>query len=117
MYPWTNTNAIAVDAKKLSKERFLELHPIDKRHEYLYDILVNSAVGHISIKQISGNKVGFTMEGVTATFAEGISLFIDDETTYYYTSVVQKIDWENGRFYTLNSCYEFTFDAISKNEL
>ena len=65
MYPWTNTNAIAVDAKKLSKERFLELHPIDKRHEYLYDILVNSAVGHISIKQISGNYGKICLNGIS----------------------------------------------------
>ena len=90
MYPWTNTNAIAVDAKKLSKEEFLKFHPMDKKHEYLYDILVSAAVGHISIKQVSGNKVGFTMEGVTATFAEGIILFIDNETTNYYTSIIKK---------------------------
>ena len=117
MYPWTSTNAIAVDAKKLSKEEFLKIHPLDERREYLYDILKNAAVGHITIKQTSGNKVGFTMEGVTATLADGISLFIDSETTYYYTSVVEKINWEEGYFETMNSRYEFTFDAISKDEL
>lgn len=117
MYPWTNTNAIAVDAKKMSKEEFMAAHSMPKTQEYLYDIIRNAAVGHITIKQVSGNKVGFEMEGVTATFAEGISLFIDSETEYYYTSVVEEINWEKGYFDTLNSRYEFTFNAIPENEL
>ena len=116
-YPWSRSNLIAVTAKTETKERFFEVIPLKSDGEYIYNKLLEAKVGHISIKQVSGNKVGFTMSGVTATFVEGLSLFIDNDTHFYYTSVVEKINWEEGYFDTLNSRYEFTFEPIPEDEL
>ena len=117
MYPWSSSNLVAVDAKLMSSEDFHRVHKLSPEQEWIYDKLISAHTGKIGIKQVSGNKVGFTMSGVTATFNEGISLFIDNKYEYYYTSVIQKINWDEGYFDTLNSRYEFTFEPIPKEEL
>lgn len=115
--PWSRTNLIAVAAKTSSKEDFLKIYPLPEDKMHFYDLLKNAKVGKISITQTMGNKTGFQFEGYTATFSEGLSLFIDTDSEYYYTSGIEKINWEKGYFDTMNSRYQFTFELISEDEL
>lgn len=100
-----------LELRKLSKEEFLKDHPDE---EDIYDAIYNSKTGFITITKISDNP-GYlsnneTVSGYTAGFGEGMSCFIDCISNYYYTSTIQKIDWENNIFYTLNSKYSFEFN-------
>ena len=96
--------------RTMSKEEFLEVYPND---EQLYDNIQNSKVGYIKITKSTDNPgyliSGEFREGYTPAFGEGLSCFIDGVDEYYYTSTIQSIDWEEKKFYTLNSIYEFEF--------
>lgn len=96
--------------RTMSKEEFLEAYPND---EQLYNDIQNSKVGHIKITKSTDNPgyitSGESREGYTPAFGEGLSCFIDGVNEYYYTSTIQSIDWEEKKFYTLNSIYEFEF--------
>ena len=99
-----------LELKKLSKDEFLSKY----HDEGIYNDLQNSREGHIKITKISDNSgymaPGDTKEGYTPAFGEGLSCYMDCGETYYYTSIIKKIDWENKIFYTLNSKYSFEFD-------
>jgi len=105
-----------LEIKKLSKEEFLSKYP----DENIYNDLQNSKEGHIKITKISDNpgylSEGNTKEGYTPAFGEGISCYMNCDDSYYYTSVVKKIDWENKIFYTLNSKYSFEFNESTNSE-
>lgn len=96
--------------RTMTKEEFLEVYPDD---EQLYNDIQNSKVGHIKITKSTDNPGYLTSgefrEGYTPAFGEGLSCFIDGVNEYYYTSTIQSIDWEEKKFYTLNSIYEFEF--------
>lgn len=84
-------------------------------------LIRNSKVGKIKIKKISENP-GYLnknnwFSGITANFGEGMGVYISDTTEWFTTSTIQKIDWENNRFETLNSTYEFQFEEISNETL
>lgn len=85
------------------------------------ELVKNSKVGKISIRKISKNP-GYLdkngqFSGITANFGEGMGVYISDTTEWFTTSTIQKIDWENHRFYTLNSTYEFQFNEIDEETL
>lgn len=105
-----------IELKKLSKEEFLSKYS----DESIYDCLKDSKEGHIKITKISDNagalKNGEAKEGYTSVFGEGLSCYIDCGETYYRTSVIREIDWENKIFYTLNSKYSFEFDESTHSE-
>jgi hypothetical protein len=105
-----------LELKKLSKEEFLSKYP----DENIYIDLQDSKEGHIKITKISDNpgylKDGDTKEGYTPAFGEGLSCYMDCGETYYYTSVIREIDWENKIFYTLNSKYSFEFNESTNSE-
>jgi len=106
-----------LEERELSKEDFLKKYD---NNEELYNIIHNSKVGNIEITKISDNpgylSVNDTVSGFTAGFGEGMSCFIDCISSYYYTSTVQKIDWENKIFYTLNSKYSFKFNEFNSQD-
>lgn len=106
---FTESNLIAKDAKILSKEDFFEKYNIKEKESSIYNLLVSAKVGHITIEQIMGSKVGFVFSGSTVTFNKGISLFIDRMFESYYTSVIEKINWKEKYFDTENSRYKFEF--------
>ncbi len=79
--------------------------------------------GYIFIRKISNNS-GYlsnneSRNGFTPMFSEGLScyIFLDDlYEDYYYTSVIESIDWENKIFTTINSKYSFEFKEMSPEE-
>lgn len=91
------------DLKKLSKEEFLALPNMT---EELYTALHKSKQGWISISRETDGKGD---EGYTDAFGEGLSCHVSNPHRWYYTSVIQKIDWDNKVFTTLNSRYKFNF--------
>lgn len=102
--------------KELSKEEFLKLTGAT---EELYEELQNSLEGEITITKISDNdgylRKGQSHWGYTYAFAEGLSLRLYGNYCNYYTSNIQKIDWENNEFTTLNSKYKFNFKQNGKD--
>lgn len=98
------------ELKKLSKEEFLKL---EGATEELYQSLQNAKSGYIEIRKENS---GAGDRGYTQAFGEGISLRIDNLSTWYMTSIIQKIDWENNYFTTLNSKYYFKFTEDEKKE-
>lgn len=102
---------IAIDAHVLPFEEFCEKYQVDPTEATnIYEDLHNAKVGNIVVTQVAGNKIGFTYSGHTYAFGINISLFIETTFDYYYTSVIQSIDWENGYFDTINSRYKFKFE-------
>lgn len=104
------------ELKKLPEEEFLKLK--DATPE-LHKLLLNSKSGFISIKKDSDNE-GYLSKnqcewGRTDGFGEGISLHINSKDRWFRTSTIQKIDWENNRFTTLNSVYSFKFIEDGKD--
>lgn len=104
-------------AKQSSKEEFLEQHP---NHGDIWELLQNSKEGYITIKKVSDNpgylSAGEGQRGYTPAFGEGLSLYIDNISSYYYTSVIQSINWEDNTFKTMNSIYKFKFDECKNQE-
>jgi len=104
-----------LELKKLSKEEFISKFP----DENIYNDLHESKEGTIKIVKISNNPglpEGESIEGYTPAFGKGLSCYIDCGETYYYTSVIKEIDWENKIFYTLNSKYSFEFNESTNSE-
>ena len=85
------------------------------------ELVRNSKVGKIRIRKISEHpgylKKDDWFSGITANFGEGMGVYISDTTEWFTTSTIQEIDWENNRFYTLNSTYEFQFKEIDEETL
>jgi hypothetical protein len=91
------------ELKAMSKEEFLTLPNMT---EEIYNALQNSKEGWISISRVSD---GAGDHGYTQAFGEGISCHMSNLNSWYTTSVIQSIDWENKTFKTLNSVYNFEF--------
>lgn len=86
----------------------------------LIEGIKNSKSGWIKIKKISDNagylNMGESMFGWFAIFAKGLSLYMGDDSHFYYTSNIVDIDWDKKLFLTLNSIYSFEiteYDAKS----
>lgn len=86
----------------------------------LIEGIKNSKSGWIKIKKISDNagylNAGESMFGWFAIFAKGLSLYMGDDSHFYYTSNIVDIDWDKKLFLTLNSIYSFEiteYDAKS----
>jgi hypothetical protein len=91
------------ELKKLSKEEFLTYSGLT---EEIYEALQKSKEGWIKISRVT-DEAGD--QGFTYAFGEGISCKVSNPETWYVTSVIQSIDWENHTFKTLNSTYNFEF--------
>jgi len=91
------------DLRKMTKQEFLSLSGMT---EEIYNSLQNSKQGWIKISRIGDGKGD---SGYTYAFGEGISCKISNPESWYITSVIQSIDWENHTFKTLNSTYNFEF--------
>ena len=93
------------ELKELSKEEFMKLCGAP---EDLYTAIQNSKSGWI---KVSRDYDGAGDCGITEAFGEGISCKISNCHSWYVTSVIQSIDWENHTFKTLNSTYNFEFKS------
>lgn len=83
----------------------------------------NSKSGYILVEKISRNSGYLSKnqkrEGFTPLFAEDFSCYIyldDPFEDYYYTSVIESIDWDKKEFRTRNSTYSFVFKEMSPEE-
>lgn len=94
----------------MSKEEFLSQ---PNTNEELYYALQNSKQGWIKISRIGD---GNGDSGFTLAFGEGISCKISNSESWYITSMIQNIDWENHTFKTLNSTYNFEFKDFIDDE-
>lgn len=105
-------------AKQSTKEKFLEEYP---ERGNLWEILQNSKEGYITIEKISSNagylRKGEIESGYTPAFGEGIACWIDNKDSYYHTSNIESINWEDNTFNTLNSKYKFKFDERKNKEV
>ena len=98
------------ELKQMPKEEFLKL---DGLTEQIYEDLHKAKEGFITVTR---ERDGVHQKGYTYAFGEGISCRIDNLSTWWITSVVQKINWEEGYFDTLNSRYHFKFIEDKKKE-
>lgn len=103
--------AYITKAKNQSKEDFVAEHGENMLH--VWEALQKSKEGEISIVKISNN-LGYLSKGEgergwTPAFGEGLSLYIDAIDSYYYTSIIDSINWEDHTFKTRNSTYKFQF--------
>lgn len=79
--------------------------------------------GYIEIKKISKN-IGYlnendTIKGITYCFSENCSLWVFTDNyseDFYYTSVINKIDFDKNEFITKNSAYSFSFKELTIEE-
>lgn len=83
-------------------------------------INTNSKKGYIKVTKLEGSnnekyKPGATHEGNTFNFIEGVGAFISTGDTWFHTSIIKDIDWENKIFHTLNSTYKFEFNEAKQN--
>lgn len=83
----------------------------------------NSKSGYILVEKISRNSGYLSKnqkrEGFTPLFAEDFSCYIyldDPFEDYYYTSIIESIDWDKKEFRTRNSTYSFVFKEMSPEE-
>lgn len=89
--------------KQMSKEEFMQQNGAT---EELYKALQNSKEGYITIWK----KDKSVMEhGYTQAFGEGIGVRMDNTSSWYKTSVIKYINWDQEYFDTLNSRYYFKF--------
>lgn len=91
------------DLKKMSREEFLNQPGAT---DEMYEALQKSKEGWIKISRIPDRAGDY---GFTSAFGEGLSCHLSNPSTWYQTSVIQSIDWENNTFKTLNSTYKFEF--------
>lgn len=98
------------EMKKLPKEEFLQYPGMT---EDIYDALQNAQSGFIKIKHADTN---ICNEGHTEAFGEGLSCYMYTISRWYMTSTIQKINWEEKYFDTLNSRYYFDFIPYENEE-
>ena len=103
---------------KLTSENELENLVKDPK---LIEGIKNSKSGWIKIKKISDN-VGYLSEGESmfgwfAIFAKGLSLYMGDDSHFYYTSNIVDIDWDKKLFLTLNSIYSFEITEYDAKDM
>lgn len=70
--------------------------------------------GYIEIEQIEGTQIGRKEKGTTRCFMEGLSLLLGNLSSWYQTSNIVSIDWENNTFKTKNSVYRFKFHEVKR---
>lgn len=87
----------------------------------LIEGIKNSKSGWIKIKKISDNagylNEGESMFGWFAILAKGLSLYMGDESHFYYTSNIVDIDWNKKLFLTLNSIYSFEITEYDAKDM
>lgn len=98
------------ELKLMPKEEFLKLSGMT---EEIYEALHKAKEGFIHVVR---ERDKMPQKGYTYAFGEGISCRMDNLSTWWCTSVIQKINWEEGYFDTLNSRYYFEFKESKKNE-
>lgn len=54
--------------------------------------------------------------GYTNTFIEGVRLHVSSPDSWFCTSIVTSIDWENKTFNTLNSTYSFVINEKEESK-
>ena len=91
------------ELKSLTKEEFLKYPDAT---EDIYSALKNSKEGWIEIWK---EDASIHKSGHTDAFGEGISCYLYRISSWYHTSIIQKINWTEGYFDTLNSRYYFNF--------
>lgn len=87
--------------------------------EDAYENVQKSKVGYIVVHKISDNpgiKKNKIYEGITACFGEGLAMWLSNETSWFHTSVVKSINWENNTFETENSVYRFKFEELDPTD-
>lgn len=103
---------------KLTPENELENLVKDPK---LIERIKNSKSGWIKIKKISNNagylSAGESMFGWFAILAKGLSLYMGDESHFYYTSNIVDIDWDKKLFLTLNSIYSFEITEYDAKDM
>lgn len=88
--------------------------------ESLYDSFQKSKVGYIKVHKISDNQgipKNKVYEGLTGLFGEGFAVWISNPSSWFHTSTIKDIDWENNVFHTLNSTYAFEFEELDYKQL
>lgn len=75
----------------------------------VYNALQKAVPGYIKITKDGTGDVNY---GFTPGFGEGVSCYMATPTQWYSTSVIQKINWEEKYFITLNSKYWFEFEPV-----
>ena len=103
--------AYITKAKNQTKEEFIAEHGENMLN--VWEALQKAKAGDIYITKISSNlgylSKGESERGWTPAFGEGIACYIDNIDSYYYTSVIESINWEDHTFKTRNSTYKFIF--------
>lgn len=100
---------------KPKKEFIKTLGPED-----LYESFIKSKVGYIKVHKISDNPgipKSKVYEGVTGAFGEGLAVWISNPSSWFHSSTIKDIDWENNVFHTLNSTYAFEFEELDYKQL
>ena len=104
--------AYITKAKNQSKEEFVEEY--GNENLWLWECLQKAKSGNIVITKTSSNfgylSQGGTEHGYTPAFGVGLPCYIDRTDSYYYTSNIESINWEDKTFKTKNSTYKFEFN-------
>lgn len=91
------------------------------KYSNILDEIKKSKSGWIKIKKISDNGGYLTKNelesGWFAVFAKGMSLYIGNDSYYYYTSNIVDIDWDKKLFLTLNSIYSFEITEYDAKDM
>lgn len=91
------------------------------KYSNILDEIKKSKSGWIKIKKISDNGGYLTKNesesGWFAVFAKGMSLYIGNDSHYYYTSNIVDIDWDKKLFLTLNSIYSFEITEYDAKDM
>lgn len=103
-------NMTIKELKQLSKEEFMKQ---PGAFAELYENLQKSKEGWIEIWKDDKSVVE---QGRTYAFGEGISCYMTTMQTWYRTSIIQKINWDEGYFTTLNSKYNFKFKELTNED-
>lgn len=91
------------------------------KYSNILDEVKKSKSGWIKIKKISDNG-GYLIKnesesGWFAVFTKGMSLYIGNDSHYYYTSNIVDIDWDKKLFLTLNSIYSFEITEYDAKDM
>lgn len=79
----------------------------------VYNAIQKALPGHVEIIKDGTGEMNY---GYTPGFGEGCRCYIATAQQWYMTSMIQKINWEEGYFITLNSKYWFKFRPFEEAE-
>ena len=99
---------------KIAELKALPKEQVEESLISVWEKLQNAKSGYIKLTKLTDNP-GYlgqndVVRGFTPAFGEGLACYVDRIDEYYYTSIIQSIDWDNKTFKTLNSIYKFEFD-------